>query len=94
MREIEATQGLKVKPVLWMNGFEFVPLCDNNLGSGFRAYADPIDALRERNRSVSLNRHFKAAVVQSRNQWNIQLQSRLAARAHDQFSASTGRTAK
>src|SRR5258707_5190870 len=67
---------------LRVDELQFMPAPDQKLGAGFRAYANPVHAVRRNNRSVGLDADRKSACMQRIDQGDVHLQQRLAAGQH------------
>src|SRR5687767_12547503 len=59
--EIQLLERARVDAVLRVDELQLVALAKRQLVAGLRAYADPIDAARWRERPVGLDGHLKAA---------------------------------
>lgn len=75
----------KTLVVLRHHDFQLVAFRHDKRRVGFRTHANPVDALEHRQRTVRFDRHFEAGFVQRIDERLVDLQHRLAARAHDEF---------
>lgn len=87
--ECEVDERLRRCARLRVHQFEFVSLKLHQGRSGLGAYADPVDASGDLQRSVRFHCDFESVPVQCLDEGGIQLQKRLPSRADDEGATRT-----